>query len=83
MKVSYFSWLRLKTGTAAEEIQLPEDCRTLSELVTHLTGRHPALGEIADARGAMRFTVNRRYVEGTHVLSATDEVGLFPPVTGG
>ena len=83
MKVSYFSWLRTKTGTPAEEITLPEGATTIADLVRHLGERHPALAEIADAPGAMRFTVNRRYVEAGHVLSPADEVNLFPPVTGG
>lgn len=83
MLVSYFSWLRLKTGVRSEEVALPAGCRTVSDLVGHLSGHHPALAAIAEAQGSMRFTVNRRYVESSHVLFAADEVGLFPPVTGG
>lgn len=83
MKVSYFSWLRTKTGVASEDVAPPDGCRTVADLVAHLAGRHPALAEIADAPGGMRFTVNRRYVEAHHELSAGDEVSLFPPVTGG
>jgi molybdopterin synthase sulfur carrier subunit len=83
MKISYFSWLRTKTGIPNEEIALPVQCRTVDDLVRHLAARYPALAEIADARGSMRFTVNRRYVENSHELASDDEVGLFPPVTGG
>ncbi|MEE3624960.1 molybdopterin converting factor subunit 1 [Nitrospirillum sp. BR 11752] len=83
MRIAYFSWLRAKTGTASEQIDLPQNCNTVSELIDYLSGRHPALAEIATAQGSLRYTVNRRYVEKSHPLAATDEVVLFPPVTGG
>lgn len=83
MRVSYFSWLRTKTGCASEEVARSSDCRTVGDLVARLADRHPALGEIAAAPGGMRYTVNRRYVEASHELSDGDEVSLFPPVTGG
>lgn len=83
MKVTYFSWLRTKTGVAAESLELPPSCGTVESLVQHLATRHPALGEIAGAQGSLRCTVNRRYVEPSHPLQATDTVGFFPPVTGG
>lgn len=83
MKVTYFSWLRLKTGVPSEELVPPGDGCTVADLVHHLATRYPALAEIANARGGMRFTVNRHYVESSHVLSGADDVGLFPPVTGG
>lgn len=83
MRVSYFSWLRTKTGMSAEAVDLPDGCMTVEDFVDHLSTRHPALAEIAGARGSLRYTVNRRYVEKSHQLCATDEIVLFPPVTGG
>lgn len=83
MRISYFSWLRTKTGMASETIELPSHCATVDDLVRHLSRCHPPLAEIAEARGSLRCTVNRRYVENTHQLAPTDDVGFFPPVTGG
>jgi molybdopterin synthase sulfur carrier subunit len=83
MRVSYFSWLRTKTGMAAETIELPSECATVEDLVRHLSQRHPQLAEIANARGSLRCTVNRRYVEDSHLLASTDDIAFFPPVTGG
>jgi len=83
MRVSYFSWLRAKTGVAAEVIELPSECATVDDLIRHLSDRHPALADIAGAQGSLRYTVNRRYVEKLHRIEPTDEVGFFPPVTGG
>ena len=83
MKVTYFSWLRSKTGLSSEEIDLPSGCNNVSMLVDLLSDRHPDLGAVANAEGSLRFTVNRRYVERDHPLQPVDTVGLFPPVTGG
>lgn len=83
MKITYFSWLRSKTGLSSEEIELPDDCNDIDGLVDLLSGRHPDLAAVANAQGSLRFTVNRRYVERDHPLQPADAVGLFPPVTGG
>ncbi|WP_342363816.1 molybdopterin converting factor subunit 1 [Terrarubrum flagellatum] len=83
MRVNYFSWLRTKTGVSREDVALPQGGATVADLVTHLAGKHPALGEIANTPGALRCVVNRRYVENSHSLAETDEVQFFPPVTGG
>lgn len=83
MRVTYFSWLRSKTGLASEEIDLPEGCNTIASLVNFLSGRYPDLAAVASAEGNLRFTVNRRYVERDHPVASVDTVGLFPPVTGG
>ena len=57
--------------------------QTVGDLMAWLAETRPALTEIATTAGAMRCTVNRRYVEADHRLQPSDEVAVFPPVTGG
>ncbi|MEM0929135.1 MAG: molybdopterin converting factor subunit 1 [Pseudomonadota bacterium] len=83
MKVTYFSWLRTKTGVPAEDVPLPDDIDTMGELISLLGQTHPALQELTEQEGSLRCTVNRRYVDMTHPVTNTDEVTIFPPVTGG
>jgi molybdopterin synthase sulfur carrier subunit len=83
MRITYFSWLRSKTGLSSEDIELPNGCRNISMLIDILSDRHPDLAAVANAEGSLRFTVNRRYVERDHPIQPADTVGLFPPVTGG
>jgi sulfur-carrier protein len=83
MRITYFSWLRSKTGLSSEDFDLPDNCKDIGSLVTFLSNRHPELAAVANAAGSLRFTVNRRYVDRDHPLQPADTVGLFPPVTGG
>jgi sulfur-carrier protein len=83
VKILYFAWLRQRTGMPAETIELPEDVRTVADLLAHLGQRHPAFAEAVAARGVVRCAVNQRHVDRDHPVSPTDEVAFFPPVTGG
>lgn len=83
MKILYFAWLRQRTGTPTETIELPEGVRTVADLLVHLGQRHPAFAEVVAAQGVVRCAVNQRHVERDHELAPTDEVAFFPPVTGG
>ena len=83
MKVLYFAWLRQRTGTSAETIELPADVRTVADLLAHVGQRHPGFAEAAAAKGIVRCAVNQRHVERDHPVTDRDEVAFFPPVTGG
>ena len=83
MKILYFAWLRQRTGTPAETIDLPQDVHDVAGLLSHLSARHPAFGEAVAAQGVVRCAVNQRHVERDHPIAATDEIAFFPPVTGG
>ena len=83
MKVTYFSWLRTKTGVASEELNDSSFIKTISDLLNYLSNKYPDIDAIVKSNGSIRFTVNRRYVEEHHPVGPTDVIGLFPPVTGG
>jgi molybdopterin synthase sulfur carrier subunit len=83
MKITYFSWLRTKTGIASEEIAHSNAITTISDLLSYLSKRYPDIDAIVKSNGSLRFTVNRRYVEDDHPVGPADVIGLFPPVTGG
>ncbi|HWL71067.1 MAG TPA: molybdopterin converting factor subunit 1 [Geminicoccus sp.] len=83
MKILYFAWLRQRTGTSAETIELPADVHTVAELMEHIGQRHPAFAEAVAAKGIVRCAVNQRHVDRDHPVANGDEVAFFPPVTGG
>lgn len=83
MKLLYFAWVREQIGVAEEKITLPDSVNTVDDLLTWLplqsTGHATALGDTS----RLRIAVNQTYVHGVHAIQNSDEIAIFPPVTGG
>lgn len=79
VRVLYFASLRARTGQRQEEISLPEGA-TVGELKRELAARH---AELAPALGSALVSINREYAVLGESLTEGDEVGVFPPVSGG
>ena len=83
MRVLYFSWVREKAGTGAEDVSPPAEVATVAGLIDWLRARGGGPAEaLADLR-AVRVAVNQEHVGLDHAVGAGDEVAFFPPVTGG
>jgi sulfur-carrier protein len=83
MKLLYFAWLRAKIGIAEERVEPPAEVATVAALLDWLKTRGPGFAEALKDRKVVRVAVNREYVGWDHELRPSDEVALFPPVTGG
>lgn len=74
--IKYFASLREHMGesstviTVNEGISIDELWQSLSE--NKMENFHEIM-----------MTVNKKYVKSDHILQENDEVGFFPPVTGG
>jgi len=83
MKILYFAWVREKTGVSAEEVTVPADIATVSDLVDWLKKRSGGYAQAFADEAVVRVAVNQEYVSVAHAVSNEDEVAFFPPVTGG
>lgn len=83
MKLLYFAWVRTNIGKAEEELSPPADVRNVEQLLNWLAGRGPNYAAALDRRGMIKVAVNQEYVEPDAPVGPSDEVALFPPVTGG
>ena len=81
VQVLYFAALREQLGVECEEVELP-DAATAADLLKLLAERGHAWAAIQDGAGT-RLAINQEFAEPAASLSDGDEVGLFPPVTGG
>jgi molybdopterin synthase catalytic subunit len=79
VNVLYFAILRERAGVRQESLELPERA-TIAELKTELAGRRPALAPHLDH---VVIAVNHDFAQPEHRLAEGDEVGIFPPVSGG
>ncbi|MTI43645.1 molybdopterin synthase subunit MoaD [Roseibium hamelinense] len=83
MKIRYFAWVREKVGVEEETLELPADVTTVKDLIAHLKtlDDNHALA-LADEE-VIRVALDQMHVEPHEPLGNTQEVALFPPMTGG
>ncbi len=79
MTIKLFAALRERAGADMIEVAL-EDGGTVSQLRAAVGRDYPALAELA-ARSVV--AVNREFAFDQDVVRISDEVALFPPVSGG
>ena len=83
MKVLYFAWLRERVGKGEEDVTPPPDIDTVASLMTWLATRSDRHAEALGDGSLIKAAVNQEYARPDHPITATDEIALFPPVTGG
>lgn len=82
IKILYFAKLRDQLDCAEEAFDLESETCSVTELKAKLSGR----GEVwakAFADTQVLVAVNQVMATADTQVSANDEVGFFPPVTGG
>lgn len=83
MKVLYFAWLRTRIGTDAEDVSPPPEVRSVGDLISWLAQQSPAHAEALGRPELIRAAINQEFAGTDSLIAATDEIALFPPVTGG
>ncbi len=83
INVLYFAWMREHTGTASEQITLPDGAKTVGDLLPLLMSQSAGHALALKNMAAVRVAVNRNYGDLKTVVAAGDEIAFFPPVTGG
>jgi molybdopterin converting factor subunit 1 len=81
--ILYFAWLRERTGSAQEEMPLPDGVETVGTLVDHLAALDSRHAAAFQNRKTVRCAVNQEFADNGSPVRPGDEVAFFPPVTGG
>ena len=82
MRVLFFGSLREQLGTGELNTVLPNGVETIGQLLQSLQSQGDEW-KLALGTGSVLFAVNQDMVDENTIISDTDEVALFPPVTGG
>ena len=82
-KLRYFAWVRERIGKSEEEIDLPDELRTVSDLLTWLKSRGDGYETALQHQHAIRVAINQEHADHGEGISGAREIGLFPPMTGG
>lgn len=83
MQIKYFSWIRETIGKAEETVIKPDHVRNVSDLLEHLSGASEGHEAALKERVFVKVAVNQVHAEHNTVIKNSDEIALFPPVTGG
>lgn len=82
MKLVYFAWVREQVGISEENIELPENIKTISDLMNFLAGRGEEYAIFENAH-ALRAAINQEHVDHDTEIAGATEIAIFPPMTGG
>ena len=83
MQVLYFGWVRSRIGHGKERLSLPDDVRTVADLIDWLKGQGDGYAHAFENTAAIRAAVNQEIAPHDTEIADGDEVALFPPMTGG
>jgi molybdopterin synthase sulfur carrier subunit len=82
MKILFFGNLREQLGIGEIELPLAPGTNNIAELLETLKQRGPDWQQALSA-GSLLYAVNQTMATQDTLLEDSDEVALFPPVTGG
>jgi len=83
IRILYFASLRERLGRDAEELELPAGVRDVAGLLAYLRKRDGVWGEALAAGETVLVARNQEMAGLDTAILDGDEVGVFPPVTGG
>ena len=84
MKLFYFAWIRERIGRGEEDIALPQEVRTVADLLAWLKTRGTEFGHALEHDALMRVAIDRQHVgDRSATIAGASEIALFPPMTGG
>jgi molybdopterin synthase sulfur carrier subunit len=81
--IRYFAWLREKAGRDEEQVQLPADVATVTDLIAWLQGRDEQMAEAFASPETVRCAIDLEHVSHDAKIAQASEIAFFPPVTGG
>ena len=81
MKIKYFAWIKDITKKDYELIE-KDFPRNIEELKKNLNIMYPDL-EKHIMSDILRFAINQEYISKNSEIKSTDEIAIFPPVSGG
>ena len=83
IKILYFARIKEAVNYSAEDIDLPDDVKTVTALKNFLSQRGEIWANLFNGKQVIRAAINHTLVDDLAAINAGDEVAFFPPVTGG
>ena len=82
MKILYFAKLKQLIGKS-EEIICIEQKKKISQVISELKKRNDVYNFAFEETNSLQYAVNCEYVDLDFFVTDSDELAIFPPVSGG
>ena len=82
-EILYFASLAETLGLRSEQLDLPSDCDSVTDLVTLLRARGEPFLSTFDGKTRVLVAINQQMSDDDVSINSNDEIAFFPPVTGG
>ena len=82
MKILYFAKLKQLIGKSEEIISIKQK-KKISQVINELKKRNDVYDFAFKETNSLQYAVNCEYVDLNFIVKDTDELAIFPPVSGG
>ena len=82
MKILYFAKLKQLIGKSEEIISIKQK-KKISQVINELKKRNDVYDFAFKETNSLQYAVNCEYVDLNFVITDSDELAIFPPVSGG
>ena len=83
MRLIYFAWVRERIGKTEEELDLPPEVATVTDLIAWLSGRGEGYAYAFETPKTVRAALDRVHARHDAAIAGAKEIAFFPPMTGG
>ncbi|MEP2947845.1 MAG: molybdopterin converting factor subunit 1 [Lentilitoribacter sp.] len=83
VKLVYFAWVRERIGKSQEDIDLPENVTTISDLIAHLRTIDEGYDTAFQEPHVIRAALDKTHSLHDEAIGDAKEIAFFPPMTGG
>ena len=83
MQVLYFGWVKSRIGVGKEEFSPPPEVDNVAGLIDWLKAKGGGYANAFEDSSALRVAVNQEIAPLDATITDSDEVAVFPPMTGG
>ena len=82
MKIIYFAKIRELIGKSEEEISFPSNVKTIEDLIVFLKNHNKIYNNVFENYDFL-IACDEELVDMNYEINKTEEIAIFPPVTGG
>ncbi len=80
IQIQLYATLKLKAGSNSIEVELEGNEATVQQVINASLAKHPTL---ESSLRSILVAVNKEYASKDQLITPTDTVAFFPPVSGG